>query len=140
MEEEVLWDNLPEDDRFVTLRVRYRAGIDAEAFSGEEGARRSLSSLLHLRISVGAPFFARCLHVSAGLVFLFIMTLIVSFVVCFLSLRCVERRRKQDCGATCTNGSTYMNVERRGRRAAKGPKGRFIWDRVSRRLLRRIPY
>ena len=50
--------NLPEDEHFVRLRVRPRAGIDAEPFIGEEAEERRLwSSLLHLCVRVGELYF-----------------------------------------------------------------------------------
>ena len=70
LDEWALRANLPEDDRFVRLRVRSRAGIDAEAIIGEEAvARRLWSSLLHLRVRVGELFFilARRSRASTGL-------------------------------------------------------------------------
>ena len=70
LDEWALRANLPEDDRFVRLlvRVRSRAGIDAEAIIGEEAvARRLWSSLLHLRVRVGELFFLLARRVSIGL-------------------------------------------------------------------------
>ena len=68
LDEWALRANLPEDDRFVRLRVRSRAGIDAEAIIGEEAvARRLWSSLLHLRVRVGELFFILARRVSIGL-------------------------------------------------------------------------
>lgn len=56
--EEALRANLPEDDRFVRLRVWRRAGIDVdEAIFEESVARRFFSSLLHLRVRIGELLF-----------------------------------------------------------------------------------
>lgn len=77
LDEEDLRANLPEDDRFVRLRVRCRAGIDAEAIIGGEEARRFWSSLLHLRVRVGEFFFMLAFSASTALG-LFIICMVCS--------------------------------------------------------------
>jgi hypothetical protein len=100
LDESVLRVNLPEDDRLVRLRVRCRAGIEAEAMMdfgfGDFGfgaklasmlkpsLRSSRSSLLHLRFMAGALFCRRLTLSSSVSIGLALFITIIHYLHCSL--------------------------------------------------------